>query len=96
MVFSPQVYSLSCTHCISKKTNFTATQMKNKHIILDERLSCSEKKDVLIDIWADISDCAHNLNMVPAKNITGRVLCFAVAIHFFLTLNGKNPVSHVE
>lgn len=41
---SPQVYSLSCTQSIYKKNNFTAPQMKNKHVIVDERLSRSEKK----------------------------------------------------
>lgn len=44
MVFSPQVYFLSCTQGVYKKNNFTAAQMKNKHVIVDERFSHTEKK----------------------------------------------------
>lgn len=61
MVFSPQVYFLSCTQNIYKKNNFTAAQMKNKHVIVDKRFSHTEKKAIyllfiyfLIDIWTNI------------------------------------------
>lgn len=43
MVFLPR-YTLSHAHSIYKKNNFTAPQMKNKHVIVDERLCRSEKK----------------------------------------------------
>lgn len=44
MVCSPQVHFLSCTQSIYKKNNFTAAQMKNKHVIVGERFSHREKK----------------------------------------------------
>lgn len=66
MVVSPQVYFLSCTQSIYKKNNFTAAQMKNKHVTVDERFSHTEKKDtfyffdfVLIDIRTNIKDRAY-------------------------------------
>lgn len=100
MVLSPQVYFLSCTQGVYKKNNFTAAQMKNKHVIVDERFSHTEKKATsylffLIDIRTNIKDCVYYVNADAGKDHNRPCLVFCCCYSFFPNKMEK-PVGHVE
>lgn len=107
-VFSPGIRSLSLPLSISlsrahrvsiKRTILLQHKWRINMSLLTKGSAVWRRKlrfIFLIDVRADINDCAHYLNTSASKKHNRPCLVFCYCYSFFPNIKWKKPVSHVE